>query len=116
MAFVNNKIVRSTFTLHEEGDHDKLEVVYTNLWKKSAHFKVVSLFSPPKEVPNLYEITNLSQNRNAKNRSTKAIDRSVHNLLDFSGLFQIPSEPTFLTFGGYTSSPDLILVYANFNF
>ncbi|GFR17437.1 hypothetical protein TNCT_735801 [Trichonephila clavata] len=82
------------------------------------HFKVVGLYNPTNNVLNLERITSVSSHRNTiimgdfnahSTRwgyfKTSATSKPVEELLDNSALIKIHSRPTFLYYGGYSSTP-----------
>lgn len=126
IVYVRNSIASKDTIIHEMNNQDKLEAICIDAWKNGIHFKVIGLYNPPNNLPNLDSIASISNHRNTIivgdfnahstrwNYSTTSVTgKAVEELLDNSALIRISSGPTFLSYAGHTSTPDLALVHAN---
>ena len=126
IAYVRNLYASKSTIIHEMDNQDKLEAISIDIWKNGVHFTVIGLYNPPNNVPNLDLIMNMSQHHNTivvgdfnahstrwGYSSSNATGKCVEDMLDQSSLIRIPSDPTFLSYAGHTSTPDLALAHAN---
>ncbi|GFV34895.1 hypothetical protein TNCV_1451971 [Trichonephila clavipes] len=84
--------------------HDKFETICIGVWKNGIHFKIVGLYKPPNNGPDLERIVGISSHCNTiivgdisthKIRcgysNTSATGKAVEELLDNSSLIRIPA-------------------------
>ncbi|GFR19322.1 hypothetical protein TNCT_625641 [Trichonephila clavata] len=105
-----------------------LEAVEIDAWRGDLHYSVFFLYNPPNNRPNLDCLLDGWSRRsllfgdfNAHSQkwgysNTDAVGSIVENFIDSAPIEYIEnkdSDPTFFSFGGATSHPDLVLAHPN---
>lgn len=102
-----------------------LEAALINLWKHNTRYRVIALYNPPNNKPDMDKIgdkidahTLIIGDFNAPSRrwsykKTTATGVIIKEFFDDNLLDLLKSGPTFLFFNGHTSRPDLAMVHSN---
>lgn len=121
-----NSVTRKYKPLHEMTDNDLLEAVEIKIRKKKRCYTIVGVYNPPNNKPDLEVIAsrlcpytfligdfNSPSTRWGYQRTTST-GRILEDFIDDNMLDVIDTPPTFLSYAGYTSRPDLVIVHPNF--
>lgn len=121
---VSRRHARRFSVIHEMEDGDKLEAVSLDVYCDGIRYSIVGLYNPPNNKPNFDCLSTLAVRRNTVilgdfnahsarwgYSTTNAAGRATEDLLDDLNLLQLKSEPTFLSYGGHRSTPDLAIVH-----
>ena len=119
---IRNGISSSFEIMKEMGTDDTSELVKINLWIQKNHFKLYSIYNPPRNIPDLSTIKTKNKamiigdfNGHSKRWGYKNIDATGKIIEDFLNtttfelIYRTEDPPTFIHFSGSGSNPDLLL-------
>jgi hypothetical protein len=126
MVGIRNGLTAAKYqVLHEANDEDSLEAILINIWKSKKHFSIVNLYNPPTNLLSLQCVAatlqpnsiivgdfNAPSTRWGYIRSSQT-GHLVEEFIDDYLLDIIPTEPTFLSYAGHSSRPDLVITHPN---
>lgn len=123
LAGVKNAISTKHSLLHEMTNEDKSEIILFKIWKHQRPYKVYGVYNPPLNKPSLHtNIPSISpktiiigdfnapSHRWGYNRRT-TVGKSIEDFIDENHLHVLDSDPTFLSFAGSLTRPDLAMLH-----
>ena len=123
---VNKKHASDFYIVHEMEEIDKVEIIGLKIWISGTQYNIFGMYNPPNNKPSFDRLPNTAKQHNSiiigdfnahSNRwgykTANGAGRATEELLDNSNLIRLNSDPTFLSFAGSLSTPDLAMVHSN---
>lgn len=122
---IKDSLISDFNIIHEMDETDKMEAVHLKVWKNRKPFNLICLYNPPGNQPNT-EILELFLSPNSifigdfncpstrwGYNSTTTSGKHLEQFLDDNLLDVLDTPPTFLSYAGSLSRPDLIIAHPN---